>query len=110
MKSLLIMLLFRLIDGEVQEQGKDAEKIQDWLIMSWSHPGFRAFMNRRGNLIIRELAGGSAMLEVARPDYIRRIGQRFELLRIASMAKATFDLRQKERTGKGRKPIKIKRT
>lgn len=110
MKDLFIRLLFRLIDGPLQEHPADKAKIEDWLVMTWMHPGFRAYVNSRGNKIIHELAGGLGLKETDRPDYIRKIGQRFEVLAMATRARNQFELRQKQRTsvGKPRKQIKAK--
>ncbi len=108
-KPLLIKLLFRLIDGPLLEHPADRAKIDDWMVMTWSHPGYRAYVNSRGNKILRELAGGLGMTERDRPDYIRITGQRMENLYLATMARNTFEKRQKERAKVGRKPLKQKR-
>lgn len=97
-KALLIRILFRLIDGPLYEHPADKEKIKDWMVMSWTHPGFRAFVNHRDSKIIHELAGGMGMTELKRDDYIRKIGQRVETLFMASQAKKQFEARQKERS------------
>ena len=77
MKSILIRLLFWLID--VDNSPLDDEKhVKRWLAQNWQDKGFQEYIKRRDRRFLVELAGGLGMVERKHDEYVRIIGQRFE--------------------------------
>lgn len=97
-KNLCLSWLLRLTDIP---EGRD-ELIDNWLAQNWSHPGFRAYVRQRDMRFMKELAGGAGLSEKKRDDYIRMIGQRFELLALSLKCKKA-DREAEKRRKKSRK-------
>lgn len=95
MKTLLMRFLFYLLDPVPQKEMSE-KSIKAWLIFSWQHPGFQAYIAKRDWTFLRELAGGSGMTEVPRDNYVRMVGQRFELLNFARICRQAFNESQAE--------------
>src|SRR3990167_5456777 len=95
LKNLCIRFLFWLLDiPEPREIEK--KHMEKWLADNYSDMGFQAYIQTRGKVFLRELAGGSGLAEFPRDDYIRKIGQRFELLRFADLCKKMHEKRLNE--------------
>jgi hypothetical protein len=93
-RAFLIRLLFRLID--TIDARHDEKMMQVWLSMSWQDQGFKNYVAERDKKMVRELAGGIGMATRKRDEYVQMIGQRFELLRFAHVAKLAYEKRKKE--------------
>lgn len=87
-KIWLTTVLIRLIDEPVD--GVD-EKIDEWLAMSYQHPGFRAYVQRRGKQLITWMVSGQGQKEDTREEYIRKFGHRLELLTFAQSCKSAYN-------------------
>lgn len=87
--KLLIDLLLKYLDYGTQPF--DHEQAHKWLASTWEHRGFQSYFAARDRAFIRELSGGIGFIEQKRDDYIRKIGQRVELLLLAYKAKKEFD-------------------
>ena len=95
LKGFLIKLLFRLIDVSTEPLDTD-KNIKRWLAGNWQDKGFQEYIKRRDRRFLIELAGGMGMVEKKHDDYVRIIGQRWELLRFADYCKRTFEDTQKK--------------
>lgn len=90
LRNFCIRLLFRLIDIPGDKEIDD-KHVEEWLAMSWQHPGFRKYMSIRTGKFLKHLSGGVGMKELPRDDYVRNIGQRFELLRFGNDAQKAYE-------------------
>lgn len=96
MKKYFLRLLFKLVD--VDDSPLDDEKhIKRWLAQNWQDKGFQEYLKRRDRRFLVELAGGVGMKEKAHDDYVRIIGQRFELLWFAAQCKKAFEQTKKKK-------------
>ena len=75
----------------------DDKYLEQWLADNWQHRGFRTYVQKRDFKFLKELAGGGAMIELQRDDYVRKLGQRVELLYLAKQSKAAFEKRMKDK-------------
>lgn len=95
--SFAIKLLLRYIDfKEEYTETLDNEKSRNFLSTLYTHPHFEQYFKRRNNLLMQELSGGSGFAERTRDDYIRMLGQRFELLILAAKAKKAYESKKLE--------------
>lgn len=83
-------MLFKLVDTTyVDSRGK----IENWLSMSWDHPGFREYIAQRDYLIVRQLAGGQQLTAPDHRKVWQMTGQRVELLKLGQQAKQAAEKR-----------------
>jgi len=101
-KEFLIKILLRLIDVHA-EKGGDEDKIAHWMSDNWGHPGFIAYIKRRDMEFLKGLGGGAGMTERTRSEYIRMLGQRFELLNFASRCRKEYEKSERLRAERASK-------
>ena len=81
---------------------KIKQQTEDFLANAWMIPGFRHFCVYREKKIKDALAGGMGLKEVPRDDYVRMIGQRFEIRRWYFLADEAWKKKTKEKPVSGK--------
>lgn len=98
--KLLIKLLTKYlgIEGQmpIPPVREHEEQVQKFLSTLWTHPHFLKYVQFRDGRIVFELSGGIGMIERDRADYIRFLGQRVEILFLASQSKKAYELHMRE--------------
>ena len=95
---IIIKCILRYLD---LPKGEFDKNVDNFLVSSWTHPGFRKYLADRDEKIIYELAGGVGMKEKSREDYIRLCGQRVENLILGVKAKGASARRDKNNLSTG---------
>lgn len=102
LKKLCLRLLFRLSDGPTfihQATDKEKEQIKKWMIDCYANPGYQLYHKYREAKFIISLA--DLGMEVrSRDEYIRMIGQRFEVLRWNDIMRQVFEENSKAERAK----------
>lgn len=74
LKRVLIRLLLRLIDHDRITPRVDQEAFHDWAAESFDDKGFLSYIDDRRQKLLAVIITG-----ISREDYIRRVGQIYEL-------------------------------
>jgi hypothetical protein len=83
----------------------DAKLIDEWLVATYNHKGFHAYVRHRDLYFLKELGGGVALSPRGHDDYVGLIHQRIELLKLAEKGKKAHELhiaRLREKQSQGR--------
>jgi len=96
MKTRLIRLFFRLINGK--QRKVNAEGIKKWLADTYDRQGFMDYITKRDLELLQTMGNG-----VKQEDYLRLVGQRLELGKLLTSARWEC-----EQGAKGRKKKQVK--
>lgn len=102
LQRLFLRILFRLIDGPTfihRTTEKEKEQIIKWMVGCYADPGYQLYYKYRHSKFIIELSDLGMEMH-PREEYIRMIGQRFEILRWNDTMRGVFDANSKNERAK----------
>ena len=86
MRHFLIRLLFQLLDPPIETEIND-EVLQKWLKDQWTHPAFQQYVQIRTKVCNKQIMN---MLVLDKERHQGIVSQKFEVLRLAKMAKDAY--------------------